>query len=205
MQRRKFLTLLGGAAVAWPLVAHAQQQALAVVGFLQSGLASSNAHLIEAFRRGLAETGYVEGQNVTVEYRWAEGHYERLAGLAAELVHRPAAVLVAGAPPAARAAKAATTTLPVVFVSGDDPITSGLVDTLNRPSGNLTGISVFSGSQLGEKHVQCLHELLPSAAAIALLVNPTNATQTAAPIPADRGRGAPRRAAPAGQERQHRR
>src|SRR5207245_7618391 len=131
----------------------------------------SKAHLVDAFRRGLAETGSVEGQNVTVEYRWAEGHYERLAGLAVELVHRPAAVLVAGAPPAARAAKAATTTIPVVFVSGDDPITSGLVDKINRPGGNITGISVFSGSQLGEKHVQLLHELLPTAAALALLIN----------------------------------
>ena len=180
MQRRDFLTLLGGAAVAWPLVARAQQQALSVVGFLHSGPASSNAHLVDAFRRGLAEAGYVEGRNVTIEYRWAEGQYDRLAGLAADLVRRPAAVILGGAPPAARAAKAATTTIPVVFVSGDDPITSGLVEKLNRPDGNITGISVFSGSQLGEKHVQLLHELLPTAAAIALLVNPTNATQTEA-------------------------
>jgi putative ABC transport system substrate-binding protein len=180
MQRRDFITLLGGAAVAWPLVARAQQQALSVVGFLHSGPASSNAHLVDAFRRGLAEAGYVDGRNVTIEYRWAEGHYERLAGLAAELVRRPAAVIVGGAPPAARAAKAATTTIPVVFVSGDDPITSGLVEKINRPGGNITGISVFSGSQLGAKHVQLLHELLPTAAAIALLVNPTNATQTEA-------------------------
>jgi putative tryptophan/tyrosine transport system substrate-binding protein len=180
MQRRDFLTLLGGAAVAWPLVARAQPQALSVVGFLHSGLASSNAHLVDAFRRGLAGAGYDEGRNVTIEYRWAEGHYERLAGLASELVRRPAAVIGGGAPPAARAARAATTTIPVVFVSGDDPITSGLVDKLNRPGGNLTGISVFSGSHLGAKHVELLHELLTTAAAIALLVNPTNAVQTEA-------------------------
>jgi putative ABC transport system substrate-binding protein len=180
MQRRDVLTLLGGAAVAWPFVARAQQPALSVVGFLHSGPASSNAHLVDAFRRGLAEASYDEGRNVMIEYRWAEGHYERLAELAAELVRRPVAVIVGGAPPAARAAKAATTTIPVVFVSGDDPITSGLVDKLNRPDGNITGVSVFSGSQLGEKHVELLHALLPTAATIALLVNPTNATQTEA-------------------------
>jgi ABC-type uncharacterized transport system substrate-binding protein len=164
MQRRDVLTLLGGAAVAWPFVAPAQQPALSVVGFLHSGPASSNAHLVDAFRRGLAEAGYDEGRNVMIEYRWAEGHYDRLAELAAELVRRPVAVIVGGAPPAARAAKAATTTIPVVFVSGDDPITSGLVDKLNRPDGNITGVSVFSGSQLGEKHVELLHALLPTAA-----------------------------------------
>src|SRR5262245_58337381 len=172
--------MLGGAAVTWPLVARAQPQALSVVGFLHSGSASTNAHLVDAFRRGLAEAGYVEGRNVTIDYRWAEGHYDRLTALAAELVRRPVAVIVGGAPPAARAAKAATTTIPVVFVSSDDPIESGLVDKLNRPGGNITGISVFSGSQLGAKHVELLHELLPAAAAIALLVNPTNATQTEA-------------------------
>jgi putative tryptophan/tyrosine transport system substrate-binding protein len=180
MKRREFIMLVGGAAVAWPLAARAQPKAMPVVGFLHSGPASSNAHLVDAFRRGLAEAGYVEGRNVTIEYRWAEGQYNRLAGLAADLVRRPAAVILGGAPPAARAAKAATTTIPIVFVSGDDPIQSGLVEKLNRPDGNITGISVFSGSQLGAKHVQLLHELVPTAAAIALLVNPANLTQAEA-------------------------
>jgi len=181
MKRRAFIALIGGAVAAWPLATRAQQpKAMPVIGFLHSASASSNAHLVDAFRRGLAEAGYVEGRNVTIEYRWAEGHYDRLAGLAADLVRRPAAVILGGAPPAARAAKAATTTIPIVFVSGDDPTKSGLVEKLNRPGGNITGISVFSGSQLGAKHVQLLHELVPTAAAIALLVNPANSTQTEA-------------------------
>jgi putative ABC transport system substrate-binding protein len=180
MKRREFIMFVGGAVVARPLAVRAQPQAMPVVGFLHSASASSNAHLVDAFRRGLAEAGYVEGRNVTIEYRWAEGHYDRLAGLAADLVRRPAAVILGGAPPAARAAKAATTTIPIVFVSGDDPTKSGLVEKLNRPGGNITGISVFSGSQLGAKHVQLLHELVPTAAAIALLVNPANSTQTEA-------------------------
>src|SRR5262249_52036355 len=178
-QRREFLTLTGGAG-AWPLAAFAQQPAMPVVGFLHSGPAGSNAHLVDAFRRGLAEASYVEGRNVTIEYRWAEGQYDRLAGLAAELVRRPVAVIIGGAPPAALAAKAATTTIPVVFVSGDDPVKSGLVDSLNQPGGNVTGISLFSGSQLGAKHIELLHELMPAATTVALLVNPANATQTEA-------------------------
>jgi putative ABC transport system substrate-binding protein len=180
MKRREFIMLVGGVAVAWPLAARAQPQAMPVVGFLHSASASSNVHLVDAFRRGLAAAGYVEGHKVTIEYRWAEGQYDRLAGLAADLIRRPVAVIVGGAPPAALAAKAATTTIPIVFVSGDDPTKSGLVEKLNRPGGNITGISVFSGSQLGAKHVQLLHELVPTAAAIALLVNPANSTQTEA-------------------------
>ena len=177
ISRRAFLgTMAGSVLLAAPLVARAQQSA--VVGFLHSGPASSLSQLADAFRRGLAESGYVEGQNVSIEYRWAEGQYDRLAGLAAELVRRPVAVILAGAPPAALAAKAATRTIPVVFVSGDDPIKSGLVERLNRPGGNVTGISVFSGSQLGTKHIGLLHELVPAATVIALLVNPTNSTQT---------------------------
>jgi putative ABC transport system substrate-binding protein len=178
MRRREFMTLVGGTAIGWPLAARAQQSA--AVGFLHSGPASSNSQLADAFRRGLAESGYVEGQNVSIEYRWAEGQYDRLARLAADLVSRPVAVIFAGAPPAALAAKAATRTIPVVFVSGDDPIKSGLVERLNRPGGNVTGISVFSGSQLGTKHIGLLHELVPAARVIALLVNPTNSKQTEA-------------------------
>jgi putative ABC transport system substrate-binding protein len=178
MDRRAFIGALAGGLLAAPPAAGAQQSA--VVGFLHSGPASSNSHLADAFRRGLAESGYVEGQNVSIEYRWAEGQYDQLAGLAADLVRRPVAVIVGGAPPAALAAKAATRTIPVVFVSGDDPIKSGLVERLNRPGGNVTGISVFSGSQLGTKHIGLLHELVPAATVIALLVNPTNSKQTEA-------------------------
>jgi putative ABC transport system substrate-binding protein len=178
VRRREFITALPGIAIASP-PARAQQQ-VPVVGFLHSGPAGSNAHLVDAFRRGLTEAGYIEGRDVTIEYRWAEGHYDRLAGLAAELVRRPAAVVFGGAPPAALAMKAATSTIPIVFVSGDDPVKSGLVDTLNRPGGNITGISLFSGSQLGAKHIELLHELMPAATTVALLVNPANATQTEA-------------------------
>jgi putative ABC transport system substrate-binding protein len=176
MRRRKFFTLLGSAA-AWPLTARAQQPAMPVIGFLHGGPASSNSHLVEAFRRGLGETSFVEGRNVTIEYYWAEGHYDRLAPWAAELVQRSAAVIFGGSPPAALAAKAASATIPVVFVTGDDPIKSGLVETINRPEGHVTGISFFSGSQLGAKHAELLHELIPSATTIALLVNPANVTQ----------------------------
>jgi putative ABC transport system substrate-binding protein len=179
VRRREFITLLVGAA-GWPIAVRAQQAAMPVVGFLHSGPAASNVHLVDAFRRGLTEAGYTEGRNVTVEYRWAEGHYDRLAGLADGMVRRPVAVIFGGAPPAALAAKAATTTIPIVFVSGDDPVKSGLVETLNRPGGNVTGISLFSGSQLGAKHIELLHELLPPASAIGLLVNPGNTTQTEA-------------------------
>jgi putative ABC transport system substrate-binding protein len=178
MRRREFLHV--SAFIAWPLAGLAQQPAMALVGFVHGGSASSNSHLVDAFRRGLAESGRVEGLNVRIEYGWAEGQYDRLAQLVADLVRRPASVIFAGAPPAARAARAATPTIPVVFVSGDDPISSGLVESLNRPGGNVTGISLFSGSQLGAKHIELLHQLLPAANAIALLLNPTNVTQTEA-------------------------
>jgi putative tryptophan/tyrosine transport system substrate-binding protein len=171
--RRKFLATLGGAAAAWPLTARAQQPAMPVVGFLHSGLPEPIAPLVAAFRNGLSEMGYVEGRNITIDYRWAEGRYDRLAGLAAELVHRQVAVILGGGPPAALAAKAATTTIPVVFVSGDDPVKSGLVAALNRPEANVTGVSAFTG-QLGAKQLGFLRELLPNAAVVALLVNPNN-------------------------------
>jgi len=181
MRRREFMTLFGGAA-AWPLAANAQQSARPIIGFLGAASPNQVGDYWNAFQKGLEEGGFVDGRNVTIESRWAEGHYERLPDLAADLVRNHVAVLVGAAPPAALAAKAATTTIPVVFVSGDDPIKSGLVERLNRPGGNVTGISVFSGSQLGAKQLGLLHELVPAAVVIALLVNPANAVQTAAQI-----------------------
>ncbi len=151
-------------------------------GYLSSLTASGATPTLAAFRGGLSEAGFTEGHNVAIEYRFAEGQYDRLAGMAADLVRLPVNVLIAQAPPAALAAKAATTTIPAVFVSGDDPIKSGLVKRINRPGGNVTGISVFSGSQLGANQLGLLHQVLPTATVISLLVNPANAVQTEAQI-----------------------
>lgn len=171
MRRRDFVTVFAGAA-ACPLLAGAQQKAMPVIGYLSGSSAAPSASFAAAFRQGLSETGYVEGQQVAIEYRWAEGSYDRLPALAAELVGRRVQLIVAsGGPPAAQAAKRATSTIPIVFASGDDPVATGLVASLARPGGNLTGIS-FLVADLNPKRFELLSELVPEAKVIALLVNP---------------------------------
>ena len=172
MRRRKFIKLMGGAAVAWPFAARAQRPAMPVVGFLGTRASGDDPQLLTAFRSGLKEVGYVEGQNVAMEYRFAENQYDRLPVLAADLVRRQVAVIVANGP-AAKAAKEATPTIPIAFVAGFDPVEVGLVASMSRPGGNITGVSILD-VELGPKRLQLLHELAPTATIIAALVNPTD-------------------------------
>jgi putative ABC transport system substrate-binding protein len=168
MRRREFITLVGSAAAAWPLTVRAQQPALPVIGFLDGWSPEGFDPYVAAFRQGLSETGYVEGKRVTIEYRWAQGEYNRLPTLVADLIQRKVAVIVTGATPVTRAAKAASTTVPIVFVIGADPVKVGVVASLNRPGGNVTGVSFLANSLLG-KQFEVLHETVPKAASIGFL------------------------------------
>jgi putative ABC transport system substrate-binding protein len=174
MRRRDFITLLGGAAAVWPLEARAQQGALQVIGFLSSGSLAVSTEAVAAFRRGLGEAGYVEGRNLVVEYRWAEGNSDRLPALAVDLVQRHVALILGAGNIAIHAAQAATQTLPIVFVTGDDPIATGIVPNLSRPGGNTTGMTITAGP-LVTKRLQLLHEVAPAATTISMVVNPDNA------------------------------
>src|SRR5712671_5239016 len=174
MKRREFITLLSGAAAACPFPARAQQPALPMVGWLNSGASAGREHLLTAFRRGMSESGYVDGQNVAIEYRWAEGQYDRLPDMAADLVRRQVSVIVANTP-ANLVAKKTTDTIPIVFTTASDPVQIGLVPNLSRPGGNVTGVSQLN-VEIGPKRLELARELMPAATAVAFLVNPGDAS-----------------------------
>jgi putative ABC transport system substrate-binding protein len=174
MRRREFISLLGGAAAAWPLAAHAQQSGMPVIGFMSSASAAPWAHYVAAFRDGLKAIGFVEGQNVAIEFRWADGQYDRLQMIAAELIRREVAVIVAtGGTPAVLPAVAATTTIPIVFITGGDPVKFGFVRSLNRPSGNVTGVNTFI-TEMEAKRLGLMRDLVPTAELVGVLLNPNN-------------------------------
>ena len=181
MGRREFITLLGGAAAAWPIEARAQQSPMPAVGIISVLTPGSSQHLSDAFRRGLGESGYVEGQNVTIEYRFAAGRYDRFQEMAADLVQRRVSVIAAFGSAAAVAAKAATQTLPILFAAPEDPVSLGLVASLSRPGGNATGLNFFT-TEVNAKRLGVLRELLPAAYRVALLINPSNALNTSATL-----------------------
>ena len=175
MKRREFIGLISGVAATWPLVVRAQQPAVPVIGYLSSASSQGHASYLAGFHEGLREGGFIEGKNVTIEYRWANGQYQRLPELAADLVRRHVALIAAGSTPAALAAKAATTTIPIVFEMAGDPVRIGLVAGLDRPGGNVTGVANMN-IQMTPKRLQLLHEVIPTAKVMALLVNPANTT-----------------------------
>jgi ABC-type uncharacterized transport system substrate-binding protein len=177
MKRRKFIKLLGGAVATWPLAASAQQPAIPVIGYLDSRSSEAVENRLRGFRQGLKEAGYIEGENITIVYRWADDRTERLPLLAAELVSRSVAAIITAGPPSSSAAKAATTTIPIIFIVGSDPVELGLVGSHSRPGGNLTGIDIFT-SELGAKRLEVLRDLLPKATRMGVLVNPADAGTT---------------------------